>query len=210
MPPIPGHPRVVIADDHPPYRGGLARLLRASGIDVVAEVPNAEAAIRSAAELAPDVVILDLSMPGMPGVEALRLLSARARRTRALVLSVSGQPRDVIDAMLSGAAGYVLKDDRPEDIVAAVRCAAEGTCLVSPRVAAVVLAHGRAEGCLARREAGVLELLAKGRRQQEIADLHFTSARAVREQLVSALLKLAAEERAPRRLRLVPEPSRTR
>ena len=199
----------MIADDHPPYREGLARLLRRSGIDVVAEVPNADAAIRSAAELAPDVVVLDLNMPGLPGVEALRLLSARARRTRALVLSVSGQPRDVIDAMLSGAAGYVLKDDGPEDIVDAVRRAAEGTCLVSPRVAALLLAQGRAGECLARREAGVLELLADGRPEQEIVETLFTNARAVREQLVSALLKLSVDEPV-RRLRLVPDPSRPR
>jgi DNA-binding NarL/FixJ family response regulator len=204
-------PRVVIADDHLPYRQGLARLLRRSGIDVVADVPNADAAVRCAAAMSPDLVILDLNMPGLPGVEALRLLSTHARRVRALILSVSAQRRDVVDAMLSGAAGYVLKDDRPEDIVDAVRCASDGTCLVSPRVAAMLLAHGRAEGCLARHEAGVLELLADGRPEQEILETLATSPRSVREHLVSVLLKLALDEPLQRRrLRLVPAPSRAR
>jgi DNA-binding NarL/FixJ family response regulator len=201
---------VVIADDHPPYREGLARLLRRNGIEVIAEVPNARAALNSAAELAPDVVILDLNMPGLPGLEALRLLSGSWPGRRVLVLSVSGQTRDVSDAMLSGACGYVLKDDRPDDIVDAVRSASDGACLVSPRVAALLLERARADGYLTHDEAEVLELLADRRSELEIAETLLASPRTAREHLVSVLLKLALEEHAGRRLGLVAEPSRPR
>jgi DNA-binding NarL/FixJ family response regulator len=190
--------RVVIADDHPRYRAGLGRELRANGIDVVAETPNAAAAIRAVADSAPDVVIMDLNMPGLPGVEAIRLLGERAPAVRVVVLTVSVDEPDVTDAVLAGAASYVLKDDLPEDIVAAVRAAAAGESLISPRVASVLLARARAQAACARfgrHELGVLELLADGRPGQEIVETLVLSRRSVREHLVSILLKLAVDDR---------------
>jgi len=116
--------RVVIADDHLFYRDGLARLLRETGIEVVAAVPNGEAAIHAAERTSPDVVVMDLSMPGMSGVEATRRLTGRDPAIPVLVLSVSAQEADVTDALLAGASGYVLKDGPLEEIVAGIRATA--------------------------------------------------------------------------------------
>jgi DNA-binding NarL/FixJ family response regulator len=201
-------PRVVIADDHPCYRAGLARLLREHGIEVVAEVPNGAAALQAAVQTAPDVVVMDLNMPGLAGLEATRVLLERAPGCRVLVLTVSAQEPDVTDAILAGACGYVLKDDLPADIVAAVHAAAAGSWLVSPRVAKLLLEHAAGSACLGRHELGVLQLLAAGRAEQEISETLVTSSRSVREHLVSILLKLAVDERPRPGLRLVPQPSR--
>jgi two-component system nitrate/nitrite response regulator NarL len=190
--------RAVIADDHPHYRAGLARELRANGIEVVAEVPNASAAIDAVAEHAPDVVIMDLNMPGVPAIEAIRHLGEHAPRARVVVLTVSAESPDMTDAMLSGAAGYVLKDDLAEDIVDAVRAAAAGESPISPRAASVLLMRARRRGDragLLRQELGVLELLADGRPGQEIVETLMSSRRSVREHLLSILLKLAVDDR---------------
>jgi DNA-binding NarL/FixJ family response regulator len=130
--------RVVFADDHPFYREGMARLLRHKGIDVLAELPNAETAIRAAAELRPDVVLMDLNMPGMPGAEAIRRLREASPGTPVLVLSVSAMSADVVDALVAGASGYVLKDGPVEDVIAGIEAAVAGRSLLSPRVADVV------------------------------------------------------------------------
>jgi DNA-binding NarL/FixJ family response regulator len=115
---------VVIADDHTFYRESLARMLRESGIDVIAAVPNGEAAIRAVEATAPDVVLMDLSMPGLSGVEATRRLTERAPGTQVLVLSVSADQTDVTDAMRAGASGYALKEWPVEDIIARIRATA--------------------------------------------------------------------------------------
>lgn len=190
--------RVLIADDHPHYRASLGRELRGNGIEVVAEVPNATAAIAAVAEHAPDVVIMDLNMPGMPGVEAIRRLGDCFPQARVVVLTVSAESPDMTDAMLSGAAGYVLKDDLPEHIVGALRAAAAGESAISPRAAGMLLMRARdggASACLGRQELGVLELLADGRPGQEIVETLVTSRRSVREHLVSILLKLSVDDR---------------
>ena len=188
---------VVLADDHPAYRAGLARLLRESGIDVVAEVPNAAAALAAVEENLPDVVIMDLNMPGVPGVEAIRRLGERAPYASVVVLTVSAEGPDMADAILSGAAGYVLKDDLPEHILGAVRAAAAGEPAISPRAASMLLTRARRRGeraGLMRHELGVLELRADGRPGQEIVETLVSSRRSVREHLVSILLKLAVED----------------
>jgi len=126
--------RVVVADDHPAYRAALARMLRENGIDVVAEASNGEAAIRTVEETDPDVVIMDLKMPGLSGLEATRRLIDEAPSTHVLVLSVSAQDDDVSEAIEAGAHGYVLKDGPLEDVVVAIRAAAAGQAMISPRV----------------------------------------------------------------------------
>lgn len=116
--------RVVVADDHPFYRDGLVQSLRDSGIDVVRAVPNAEAAIEAVAETAPDLVVMDLNLPGMSGAEATRQLTRRFPGTPVLMLSVSADESDIADALSAGAVGYVLKESPQQEIVAAIRVAA--------------------------------------------------------------------------------------
>lgn len=131
--------RVVIADDHPFYRAGLSRLLRRAGLEVVAEVCNGETAIQAAVETAPDLVIVDLNMPGTSGLDVARRLAGREPRTPVLMLSVSADEADVTDAILAGANGYVLKDRPAEEIIAAIRAAAAGQSPVSPRIAGMLV-----------------------------------------------------------------------
>lgn len=129
-----GSCRVVIADDHPFYRRGLVDSLREHGIDVVRDVPNAEAAIRTAVETQPDLVLMDLNLPGISGVEATRRLTELLPSTPVVMLSVSASDTDVADALAAGAAGYVLKESPPDEIVAAIRDAVAGRPVVSARL----------------------------------------------------------------------------
>jgi DNA-binding NarL/FixJ family response regulator len=126
--------RVVIADDHPLYREGLARWLRESGIEVLGEVSNGGAAIAVVEETAPDVVIMDLRMPGLPPLDATRRLTTRTPASRVLVLSVSAEEADVTDAILAGASGYVFKGEPVEGLIAGIRAAAAGHTVISPRI----------------------------------------------------------------------------
>jgi two-component system NarL family response regulator len=184
--------RVVIADDHAFYREGLAQHLRESGIDVVGEAADGEGAIRKAAETAPDVVIMDLSMPGLSGLDATRRLFELAPASRVLVLSVSDQEADVTEAILAGASGYVLKEVPVEEVVERIRAAAEGRPLISAPVAAVLLRRASdAEGTnLSNRELAVLSLLAGNKTDREIAGTLSVSPRVVREDMSSILRKL--------------------
>jgi DNA-binding NarL/FixJ family response regulator len=204
--------RVVIADDHPFYRDGLAKLLLANGIEVVAQVANGEAAIRAVAETAPDVVVMDLNMPGMSGLEATRKLTAEAPHARVLVLSVSAQELDVTEAILAGASGYVLKERPVEEVVAGIRAAATGQAVISPRVATLLLGRVREEVKserevtamrLSGRELEVLGLLADGKANQEIADALYISPSTVRNHVANSLAKLHVENRVQAAVRAV-------
>jgi DNA-binding NarL/FixJ family response regulator len=126
--------RVVLADDHSLYRASLAGMLRASGFDVVHEAANGDAAIRATEELAPDMLVMDLNMPGMSGLDAIRRVVRAAPATRVLVLSVSAQEADVATALLAGAGGYVLKDRTLDEIGTAIRTVAAGGTYVSPGI----------------------------------------------------------------------------
>jgi DNA-binding NarL/FixJ family response regulator len=130
---------VVIADDHPLYRQGLAKMLTAAGIEVAAEAGNGWAALKAAASAAPDVVVLDLNMPGLTGEEVTRRLTACKPPHRVMVLSVSDRESDVSSALLAGASGYFLKDGPVEEVVAGIRALAAGESLFSPRVASMFL-----------------------------------------------------------------------
>ena len=141
----------MIADDHPYYRRGLVRSLRARGIEVVGEAPNGEAAIRAVEETAPDVVVMDLKMPGMSGFEATRRLTARTPASRVLVLSVSNDEEDVSEAVLAGACGYVLKESPVDEVVAGIRAAAAGESHISQAITTPLL---RAPARGGRRAAG--------------------------------------------------------
>jgi DNA-binding NarL/FixJ family response regulator len=162
----------------------------------VARVPNAEAAIQAVGETEADVVVMDLNMPGLPGVEATRRLSEEAPARPVVVLSVSAQEDDVTEAMLAGASGYVLKDWPVEAIVAGIRAAAAGRSLVSPPIATMLLrrvAEGRA--VLSDRELEVLQLLSEGRSDAEIGDALAVDAATVRTDVQTMLIKLQVESR---------------
>jgi DNA-binding NarL/FixJ family response regulator len=201
----PGPPqpvRVVIADDHTAYRSGLASLLRDSGIDVVGEASNGFAAIQSVEDAQPDVVVMNLNMQGLSGVQATRRLTEQGPGTRVLVHSVSVQESDVTDAIAAGASGYVLKDRPLEELVAGIRAVARGESPISPGVAAVLVRRlreaidagdGLAGGGLSAREVEVLDHRARGQADPEIAEELRMSHAAVRSHISSILTKLRVE-----------------
>jgi DNA-binding NarL/FixJ family response regulator len=200
--------RVVLADDHAEYREGVARLLREHHIDVVAEVSNGEAAVSAVEELAPDVVVMDLSLPGLSGLEATRLIGAKAPASRVLVLTTSAREADLTEAIVAGAMGYVLKEDPVEEIVAGIRTLAAGESVISPQIAPMLMQRmregGDASGApdaefggprLTARELEVLCLMAKGRSNHEIAEDLTIGITTVRKHVTSILIKLHVENR---------------
>jgi two-component system nitrate/nitrite response regulator NarL len=208
-------PRVVIADDHPFFRSTVARLLRENGIEVAAEVGSGEAAVDAVAEMAPQIVVMDLKMPGVSGLEATRRLTAAYPATHVVVLSVSASEKDVIDSVLAGANGYVLKDAPPDELLAAIRAAAAGEPLVSPRIAEALLrrireAIGTGEGLagtsLSGRELQILDGLAAGRRSAEIGGELGLEEHEVREYTSSLLMKLRVDSAVRTALRDVDAP----
>lgn len=204
--------RVVIADDHPFYREGLAGLLRKSDIDVVAIVPNGTAAIAAVATHEPDVVLMDLDMPTMSGVEATRRITLETPAARVVVLSVSTHESDVTEAILAGASGYVLKESAVEEVIDAIHAAVAGQSPVSPRVASFLLTRVREQAplpaagdpaALSAREREVLSLLAHGRSNLEIADELVISPSTVRNHISSILIKLRVDNRTQAAVRAV-------
>src|SRR5213596_616582 len=137
--------RVLIVDDHDLFRSGLRNLLEGEGVQIVGEAAAGQEALRIVREVAPDVVVMDLNMPGMGGVEATRHISTIAPLTRVLMLTISDQDNDVIDAILAGACGYLLKDSSIQDLIAGIHAAAHGESLISPQIAAKVLQRLRAQ-----------------------------------------------------------------
>jgi DNA-binding NarL/FixJ family response regulator len=204
VPASPERLRVVIADDHPVYRQGLAKMLTRTGIAVVGQASTGEAAIRKVEETAPHVVIMDLNMPGLSGVEATRILTERSPATRVLVLSVSAEQADVTDAILAGASGYVLKDDPFEEVISGIRTVASGQSLISPRIASMLLTRIRHRDevapelppvPLSDRELEVLKLVAVGQSNQEIAEALFIQPSTVRHHVSSILMKMQVDNR---------------
>ena len=198
--------RVIVVDDHDLLRKGLRDLLTEHGLRVVGEAGDGADAVRLVAHAAPDVVIMDLNMPRMSGIEATRRLAEVAPSCRVLVLTVSSDDETVADAIAAGASGYLLKDASGDEIAAGVRAAADGEALISPRIAARLLerlrpaegpgAPGGARGAeLTDREIEVLRLLAAGRDNAEIAQELFISPRTVKNHISSILAKLHVDNR---------------
>jgi two-component system nitrate/nitrite response regulator NarL len=153
--------RVVIADDHRIFRDGLRGALEEAGIEVVGEASEGAEAVALTRELAPDVVVLDLQMPGVSGLEALRLLAHSPHAVQAVVLTVSAEDEDVIEALASGASGYLLKDMRVDRLAEGIRQAAEGHMVLSSGVTEALLERVRANGALdAEREQAAAEAAA--------------------------------------------------
>jgi DNA-binding NarL/FixJ family response regulator len=205
--------RVVLVDDHPIYRQGLAKLLRECGVDVVAQAGNGADALSIVEEAAPDVVVMDLNMPGMSGVDVTRKLVERNPASRVLVVSVSAQEEDVTEAILAGASGYVLKDGPVEEVVAGIQAAANGESLISPRIATMLMRRMRVDvptepeapvtTPLSERELQVLRLVAQGKGNQEIGEELYIGQSTVRNHISSILMKLQVENRVQAAVRAV-------
>lgn len=198
--------RVIVADDHDLFRSGLRGLLEAAGVNVVGEAARGDEAVRAVRELAPDVVVMDLNMPVLGGVEATREIVAGSPLTRVVVLTVSDQDADVMDAILAGACGYLLKNASIDELVAGIRAAAVGESLISPHIAAKVLQRLRAGSAdsdaaetiraeLSDREIEVLKLVASGLENAEIAAKLFISPKTVKNHLSNIFMKLQFENR---------------
>ena len=196
--------RVLLVDDHTLFRSGLRNLLQDEGFDVV-EARSGEQAVEAAAALAPDAVLMDLNMPGISGVEATRRVKEAAPATPVVMLTVSADEQDVVDAVLAGACGYLLKDAALEEIVGSIRAAVEGASWVSPRVATALLdrvreANERAPVAapaakLTDREIEILRLIAEGKDNAEIGAALYISPRTVKNHISSLLAKLQIENR---------------
>jgi DNA-binding NarL/FixJ family response regulator len=198
--------RVLLVDDHDLFRTGLRNLLEEQGVQVVGEAGTGTDAIRYVRELAPDVVVMDLNMPGMSGVEATRQITSIAPLTRVVVLTISDQDGDVMDAILAGACGYLLKDSSIHDLIRGINSAAIGESLISPHIAGKVLQRVRAStpsqvdadmirSELSDREIQVLKLIANGKDNALIAaELHI-SPKTVKNHISNILMKLQIENR---------------
>src|SRR5213592_2617448 len=199
--------RVLIVDDHDLFRSGLRNLLEVEeGIDIIGEAAEGHEALRIVQELAPDVVVMDLNMPGMGGVEATRHITSLAPLTRVVMLTISDEDNDVIDAILAGACGYLLKDASIQDLIAGIRAAAQGESLISPTIASKVMQRLRASSTqpdiestiraeLSDREIEVLKLIANGKDNSMIAaELHI-SPKTVKNHISNILMKLQIDNR---------------
>jgi DNA-binding NarL/FixJ family response regulator len=192
--------RVLIVDDHPAVRRGLRAFLElAGGLEVVGEAADGPTALRLVAETAPDLVLLDLLLPGMDGVEVLHELRRREPPTRALVVTSSTDRGRLLPVLRAGARGYLAKDVDPAALVAAVRSVHAGHLLLDPDAAGALIgaaAGGAADGsALTARERDVLLLLAEGRSNREIARALVVAEKTVKTHVSSILLKLGLADR---------------
>jgi DNA-binding NarL/FixJ family response regulator len=204
--------RVIVVDDHELFRGGLVGLLEERGIRVVADTGLAAQAIQLAADLQPDVVLMDLSMPGMSGIAATQRMAAAAPLVRVVVLTVMEDEAHVTDALLAGATGYLLKDAPISHIVEAIGAAARGESTISPRIAGQLIRALREPNAtevvlsgapLTAREHEILELIARGMDNPEIAEALYLSPHTVKNHVSSILVKLQVENRIQAAVRAV-------
>jgi DNA-binding NarL/FixJ family response regulator len=199
-------PSVLVVDDHSFFRAGLRSVLAEHGFDVVGDAASGDAALPLIERRRPNVVVMDLAMPGMSGIEATREIARRFPDVAVVVVTVSAAEADVLDALEAGAAGYLVKDSEPSAIVRAVETAMSGDTSLSPRIAKLVLQRARAAPggaaaatlvaeALTDRELEVLRLLADGLDNREIARLLFVSPTTVKRHVSSIVSKLGVSNR---------------
>ncbi|MFI9525259.1 response regulator [Micromonospora rosaria] len=190
---------MLIVDDHPVVRDGLRGMFTGDpGFEVVGEAGDGSEALALAEALTPDVVLMDLRMPGMDGVTAIRRLARSGSTARVLVLTTYDTDADVLPAIEAGATGYLLKDAPRDDLVRAVRAAARGESVLSPSVAGRLMGRLRAptEEPLSQRELEVLTLVARGSSNRETAARLFISEATVKTHLLHVYAKLGVNDRA--------------
>jgi DNA-binding NarL/FixJ family response regulator len=200
--------RVMLVDDHPMVRSAIRQALEAPDVDVVAEASSAEEAIGMAPTVRPDVLLLDIDLPGLSGIEAVRELAPRLPDTRIVMLTASTDHRDLLDAVRYGASGYLTKDLTGDALLRAIRGLRRGDLAMSRGHAAAVVEHlartarpagaadGTLEALLSAREQDVLRLLAEGLTDREIATALAISPRTVESHVSSVLRKLGVRNRA--------------
>ena len=193
--------RVVIVDDHPTLRDGVRADLEASGVaTVVGEADDGGPAIELVRETAPDVVVMDLDLPTVRGVDAIKEIVKGSPNAKILVLTVSGAESDVLEAVKMGAAGYLLKTTTAEQLVDGVRRVHEGDAVFTPSLAGLVLSEFRRaaqpeESGLTARENEILKLVAKGYTYGEIAEQLYISRKTVQNHVRNILTKLQLRKR---------------
>ena len=192
--------RILLVDDHAVLRSGLRLLLeREEGLEPVGEAGTAEDAVRSLPRLRPDVVVIDIEMPGIGGIDGTERIKERAPEARVLVLSMHDRPQDVRRAFDAGADGYLPKAAADEDLVRAIRAVASGERYVHPSLGAALAAPAASAGPideLTEREREVLRLLALGHTNQEIAEQLIVSVRTVESHRAHVMAKLRVTTRA--------------
>jgi len=203
--------RVLMADDHPLFRKGLRTLLDSiPGMSVVGEATTGEAAVAMTLELEPDVVLMDLQMPGGGGLAAIRQLMARKPDVRVLVVTLFEDDESVFTALKAGARGYVLKDADEADVLRAIEAVAQGEAIFSPAIAARLMDYFAATQTspgaatlpdLTEREREILALIARGRSNAQIADALSISIKTVRNHASNIFNKLQVADRAQAALR---------
>jgi DNA-binding NarL/FixJ family response regulator len=198
--------RVLIVDDHDLFRTGLRALLEEEGFEV-ADSASGPAAVRRAPSFAPDVVVMDMNMPDISGVEATPLMLKASPLTSVLMLTIATDDTRVVDAVRAGASGYLLKDAQLAEIAAGIRAAAAGHCAIAPRVASALLQSVRSADSapagaelprgpdLSVRELQVLALLSDGCDNPEIAARLFLSQSTVKNHVSKVLEKLGVDNR---------------
>ncbi|MEU7857447.1 response regulator transcription factor [Nonomuraea sp. NPDC049141] len=190
---------LLIVDDHPVVRDGLSSMFaRDPEFEVLGEASDGAEAVRLAQSLAPDVILMDLRMPGMDGVTAITELARQGIAARVLVLTTYDTDSHVLPAIEAGATGYLLKDAPRAELVRAVRAAAQGQSVLAPSVAARLMSRFRAPstGPLSRRELEVLELVAAGTTNREAAARLFITEATVKTHLLNIYAKLGVGDRA--------------
>jgi two-component system, NarL family, response regulator LiaR len=205
--------RILIVDDHAIVRKGIRALLSESGgFEIVAEVADGKDAVRQAEQTKPDVILMDLLMPGMDGIEATRQITSRQPEARILVLTSFAADNKLFPAIKAGAVGYLLKDSSPEDLVRAIHQVHRGEPALHPTIARKLLqevAHAPEQEAtpeaLTAREMGVLQLIAQGLSNQEIADELMVSESTVRAHVSRILGKLHLASRTQAALYAVRE-----
>jgi NarL family two-component system response regulator LiaR len=197
--------RVLLVDDHAVVRKGLRALFdREPGVEVVGEAGSGEEAVSAHARLRPDVVLMDLEMPGVDGVEATRRITEASPEAKIVILTSHAAEEDVFPALKAGAVGYLLKHSAPEDVLRAIRQAHEGETVLHPAIARMVLQDlrrppktkpGEPVDPLSERELEVLRLVARGMSNQEIADALVVGEATVRSHVSAVLRKLQVASR---------------
>jgi DNA-binding NarL/FixJ family response regulator len=203
--------RLLLADDHRMLREGLRRTLEEEGLEVVGEAADGEEALRLAAKLRPDVVLMDVTMPVLDGVEATRQLHEHLPDIPVVILTMHADREVLARAIRAGASGYLVKDCSTDEVVRTVRLAASGETALSPELAASMLAEAQRadtpaeelEPIISKREEEVLQLVADGLSTSEVAAKLYISIKTVKNHLASIYEKLDSRDRTQAVLRAV-------